>query len=57
MLPSLSLLCVLRPPHGSLTHSLRLQGVPDVDVEIVVAGQQQAPGPGRGEGGDPAHDA
>lgn len=43
------------PP--TLTHSLGFERVPDVDVEVVVSGKQQASGQGRGQRGDPAHDA
>lgn len=36
--------------------SLRLHGVPDVAVEVIVAGQQEPAGPGEGDGGDAADD-
>ena len=35
---------------------LSLHGVPDVAVEVIVAGQQEAAGPGEGDGGDAADD-
>lgn len=40
-----------------LTHSLSFERVPDVNVEVIVSGQQQASGQGRGQRGHPAHDA
>lgn len=40
-----------------LTHTLCFQRVPDVAVEVVVAGEHQAPAAGEGDGGDPADDA
>ena len=41
---------------GQHARPLRLHGVPDVAVEVVVAGQQEPPGPGEGDGGDAADD-
>lgn len=40
-----------------LTHSLSFERVPDVDIEVIVSSKQQASGKGRGQRGDPAHDA
>lgn len=43
------------PP--TLTHSLSFERVPDVNVEVIVSGKEQASGKGRGQRGHPAHDA
>ena len=39
-----------------LTSTVSLEGVPDVAVEVVVSGQQQAAALGEGHGGDAADD-
>ena len=41
---------------GQHARPLRLHGVPDVAVEVVIAGQQEPAGPGEGDGGDAADD-
>ena len=49
--PWATAVCLVAP-----TCSVALHGVPDVAVEVVVAGQQQAPGAGERHGGDAADD-
>lgn len=41
---------------GCVTGAFALHGVPDVAVEVVVAGEQQPAGLGEGDGGDAADD-
>lgn len=46
-----------RGPQEPLTHAFCFQGVPDVAVEVVVPGKQEAPAAGEGDRGDSADDA